>query len=200
MTGSLEIVLSESHNLDSPAAMFKAALNVDNTLFVKEDQNLYIDEVREVRFWGDIFLRVFFHDNVRKEDNHLTGFDKAPILALISWTVDAVKALNTIDHQDGVLGWSSKPPAYSACMRTIICASALSELNEENTPLAKSLSWAENEQLEVIISELATFVTNASQVGFHASLLAEMKERLPASVWHRFGTEDSDFSYTLERI
>lgn len=200
MTGSLEIVLSESHDLGSPAAMFEAALNVDNTLFVEEDQNLYIDEVREVKFWGDVFERLFFQDNVREGDDYSISSDKAPISALLSWTVDAVKALNRIVQQDGVLGWSSKPPAFSACMRTIICASALLELNEGNRQLAKSFSSAENEQLDIIISELAAFATNASKAGFHGSLLAELKKRLPASLWHCLGTDDSDFSYSLERI
>lgn len=200
MTGSLKIVLSENHNLDSPAKMFQVALNVDNTLFVEEDQNLYIDEVREVKFWGDVLDKFLFHHDVSERDDGQTTFDKAPISALISWTENAVQVLNTIDQQDGVLGWSSKPPAFSACMRTIICACALLKLNAGTKLLAKCFSSVENGQLDVIISELATFVANASKARFHGSLLAELNARLPISVRHFFGAEDSDFSYTLERI
>jgi len=171
MTGSLDVTLNQVCVFDIPEKIFKASLSVDNTLFVEEDQNLYIDEVREIKFWKGIFEQLYLQD-IKKVQVGAIG-DKA-LLAFMAWTVDAINSLTTIDQQDGVLGWTSKPAAFSACMRTILCARSLLDFNSRSKLAPTNSSWVEG--VRKILAGLDVITAKAPAVGFHESLVAELVE------------------------
>ncbi|KAL2752691.1 hypothetical protein ACRALDRAFT_1077852 [Sodiomyces alcalophilus JCM 7366] len=95
-----------------------AALQFDDALFAKEEQNLYIDEVRESRRWTAVFVSL-----PRSEDAVVAGIDRA----LEEWTVAGLAAIldHTAQHHDGALGWTSLPAAYAVCARVFLSAVAL---------------------------------------------------------------------------
>lgn len=169
MTGSLEVLLTESYTLGSPETMFKTALNVDNTLFVEEDQNLYIDEVRDVKFWGQIFEDLCKRNVTGESDVISRG---KPLETFVTWTAEAVEALNVIGKQDGILGWISKPAAYSACMRTIVSAKVL--LKYESQLEASFKTESMDKDLKGISQGLEEITTRSAAIGFHELLHAEL--------------------------
>jgi hypothetical protein len=194
MTGQLEIVLSENHVPESPALMYEAALDEDNTLFVEEDQNLFIDEVREVKFWQNVLENAASKTSDANEDKN----PKRPaLLTLLSWTLDAIKTLNAVHREDGVMGWSSKPGAFAACMRTIVCANTLLNCHDKAVWHPKNPCW--DDGMEQIIAELGNFVRKSSMSSFHESLLTEVREGNSVSTVHRLGLENIEFKLTLRR-
>ena len=86
----------------------------DNTLFIEERQNLFIDDVREAERWADI-LEVLSHSVVEKFTTAFEEWVLAGLLALL----DSAKEI------DGPLGWTSKPEVFALGMRVIIAARIL---------------------------------------------------------------------------
>jgi hypothetical protein len=95
------------------------AMRFDDSLFVVEEQNLYIDEVREALRWRDVFLSLPSHPN---------DGGSAALAALTDWTTVGLRTLQVhAEGDDGVLGWTSKPEVFAICSRVVICGVALAE-------------------------------------------------------------------------
>jgi hypothetical protein len=195
ITGSLDIAVDSNSNLESAALMFQLALNVDNTLFVEEDQNLFIDEVREVKFWSYIFGGLPLNAATKGiEDSGISP----PLSALLSWSEEAIKALNSINKNDGVMGWSSKPLAFSAAMKTLVCAVTLLNYCDEKIQNASMLLWSG--KIADIIIGLQVFVAKSRSNRVHESLLAELLAIKSQETVIRLGLEGQNFSSNLRRI
>ncbi|KAF9875574.1 hypothetical protein CkaCkLH20_06955 [Colletotrichum karsti] len=101
----------------SAEAQLTEALRFDDSLFAIEEQNLFVDEVREARRWAAVF------DSVAVSGG---GDDR-----LARWTVDGLDALfklaKEVHTDDGPLGWTSAPDVYAVCARIVICATALAK-------------------------------------------------------------------------
>jgi hypothetical protein len=103
-----------SGELQPAEQQLAAAMLDDDSLFVEEEQNLYIDEVREAIAWTSILATA---------EGPL--WDKATT-ALSQWTVESLTALTRLaESEDGPFGWSSKPKVFAICMRVILTANAL---------------------------------------------------------------------------
>jgi len=105
-----------------------SAMRFDDSLFVIEEQNLYIDEVREARRWREAFQGISY-----KNDN---GGNSEVLTALVEWTSSGLKRLAQLaESDDGVLGWASKPDVFAICARIANLGAALagssSEIQEE---------------------------------------------------------------------
>ncbi|TGJ86103.1 hypothetical protein E0Z10_g2662 [Xylaria hypoxylon] len=102
------------------------AMRFDDSLFVIEEHNQYIDEVREAKRWTDVFLS---SDSPRAMDarDNVGKF-------LAEWTLASLRTLTEIVQNesamagDGPLGWTSKPHVFAICARILLCASALTKL------------------------------------------------------------------------
>ena len=190
MTGSLDIAFDQDLDLQEPSLIFEKALNMNNTLFVEEDQNLFIDEVREAKFWSDFFTRLSMSppaEPVRvhsSRNKRTTPKLDTSVAALLSWTLDSLQALVAIDKDDGVMGWISKPLAFSAAMRTLICARTLIDCHEKKTIL---LHGMRNVDIEEMVIMLEVFVAKSKNSGMHQSLLAELSKIQSKSVKERLG-------------
>lgn len=96
------------------ADQLAGAMQFDDALFVVEEQNLYVDEVREARRWRGVFASL----------PHPA--DGAALRALASWTAAGLHTLAGLaEADDGVLGWTSKPEVFAICSRIVVGGTAL---------------------------------------------------------------------------
>jgi hypothetical protein len=107
----------------SAKAELEEAMRFDDSLFVVEEHNQYIDEVREAKRWTD----AFFSTATAK-----TNGDMPDVTNFIAeWTLEGLRTLTELMQPesltacDGPLGWTSKPQVFAICARIVICASAL---------------------------------------------------------------------------
>ncbi|RWA07653.1 hypothetical protein EKO27_g7461 [Xylaria grammica] len=102
------------------------AMRFDDSLFVIEEHNQYIDEVREAKRWANVFLSL---DSPRAKD---ARGNASKVLA--EWTLASLCTLTDIVRSesavagDGPLGWTSKPQVFAICARILLCASTLAKL------------------------------------------------------------------------
>ncbi|CAJ2509884.1 Uu.00g057840.m01.CDS01 [Anthostomella pinea] len=143
----------------------QSAMRFDDALFVVEEQNLYVDEVREVRRWADVFLSLPSASSLPSSPSSPAAPD-TPAKELAQWTLAGLTALNRLarssgaDDNNGPLGWTSKPQVFAICARVVTSASAL----------------AVRGNFEVR-DELRRFRELGQGVGVHGLLLAMCDER-----------------------
>ncbi|KAI1096449.1 putative death-receptor fusion protein-domain-containing protein [Rostrohypoxylon terebratum] len=96
------------------------AMRFDDSLFVVEEQNLYVDEVREVRRWSNVFSSL------------LTPTPTSPSslveITLSQWILAGLQTLTDLarsEGKDGPLGWMSKPEVFAICARILVGGAAL---------------------------------------------------------------------------
>ncbi|UKZ80740.1 hypothetical protein TrVFT333_008504 [Trichoderma virens FT-333] len=90
----------------SPGAQLDAALRSDDSLFAVEEQNLFIDEVREANRWAFVFQSLEW-DEKAPEDSRILG-------KLDEWICDGLAQMQLlIKQEDGPLGWASNPHVFA---------------------------------------------------------------------------------------
>lgn len=111
---------------------FSKALTVDESLFAVEEQNLFIDEVRETERWAELFRKLELDfDEIEEESGAVSKalMMDSSLSALKSWTEGALVVLaEQVVSDDGPLGWASNPAAFALCHRVLVCGSVLSQL------------------------------------------------------------------------
>ncbi|KAK1971837.1 hypothetical protein LY78DRAFT_688694 [Colletotrichum sublineola] len=137
------IPASGSHGGDAwePAeTQLATALRFDDSLFVVEEQNLFVDEVRESTRWAAVLEDVFSSSSSSSPHAAVT------ITALTQWTssgLDALLGLVSPDRGDdvgvdGPLGWASDPQVYAVCARVLVCAAALTRTDATGAGLLRN--------------------------------------------------------------
>ncbi|KAI0971132.1 putative death-receptor fusion protein-domain-containing protein [Xylaria arbuscula] len=123
------------------------AMRFDDSLFVIEEHNQYIDEVREVERWTNVFLS----SNLAAEKDARGNASKA----LVDWTLASLHTLIEVTESesamggDGPLGWTSKPQVFAICARILLCGSALAKLGKEEKGEKEDLIYADvSEELD----------------------------------------------------
>lgn len=113
------------------AAQFAAALQVDESLFAVEEQNLFVDEVRETERWAAAFAEpeAAVDEMEGEEDGAVVMMDSA-LTALRAWTEEALAVLiaQVQEADDGPLGWAASPRAFALSHRVLVCGRVLSGL------------------------------------------------------------------------
>ncbi|KAL7798366.1 putative death-receptor fusion protein domain-containing protein [Trichoderma ceciliae] len=103
----------------SPGAQLAAALRSDDSLFAVEEQNLFIDEVRESNRWLTVFQDLGWGEEKPEEDGKL--LDK-----LEEWICDGLAQIRQLlEQEDGPLGWASNPHVFAVCTCIIRGTAAL---------------------------------------------------------------------------
>ncbi|RYP58547.1 hypothetical protein DL769_008921 [Monosporascus sp. CRB-8-3] len=127
----------------------RAAMRFDGALFAVEEQNQYVDEVREAYRWRDA---LFPPPSSSSSSSAGSNAAAAPELrALAAWTLAGLRTLTRLlrsggvgdeteagagagaeaptttprDGDDGPLGWTSKPQVFAICARILISGAAL---------------------------------------------------------------------------
>ena len=95
--------------------LLQEALPTDNTLFVEEKQNLFIDEVKEAEMWASALADL--HPQPEAISNP----------TLETWAVEGISALSKIvkNEFDGPFGWTSKPEVFMIGMRVTLAAKSI---------------------------------------------------------------------------
>lgn len=121
LTGSTEQE-SLGSGLISAEDQLRFSLQEDHSLFIEEEQNLFIDEVRETQNWQRALFKI--SPKSMSTSNNLLR-DTKPSIAIARWALCGLQNLNQISKRDGPLGWASKPAVYEVCVRIILCANAV---------------------------------------------------------------------------
>ncbi|KAI1450812.1 putative death-receptor fusion protein-domain-containing protein [Annulohypoxylon stygium] len=98
------------------------AMRFDDSLFVIEEQNLYVDEVREVRRWSSVFSSLPLTPTSPSSSTSLVE------ITLSQWILAGLQTLTGLaksDGRDGALGWTSKPEVFAICARILVGGAAL---------------------------------------------------------------------------
>ena len=105
---------TSTHSLQSVDKRLTKAMERDDSLFIEEEQNLYIDEVRETIAWTSL---LFSNDGPHWDD----------IASQISsWALEGLDVLiKHAETEDGPFGWTSKPKVFEICMGIILAAQAV---------------------------------------------------------------------------
>ncbi|KAJ4197938.1 hypothetical protein NW755_000632 [Fusarium falciforme] len=111
--GDARFPTPESHTA-SVSDQLQNAMKFDDSLFVIEEQNLFVDEVRETQRWVSIY-------------ESLSWEAKDPALeALTVWSnagIDEMRRL--VGEEDGPLGYGSKPEVFAILSRVVYASAAL---------------------------------------------------------------------------
>lgn len=142
---ALDIGVQDLSAWASPGQLFARALEVDESLFAVEEQNLFIDEVRETQRWAGVFR------SVPRDFDEVDGDGGAArkvlvmdssLTALKGWVEEALEALAVqAGLDDGPLGWASGADAFALCHRVIVCGKVMADLlGEEGASITSSLA------------------------------------------------------------
>lgn len=111
--GDARFPTPESHTA-SVSDQLQNAMKFDDSLFVIEEQNLFVDEVRETQRWVSVY-------------ESLSWEAKDPALeALTEWSgagIDEMRRL--VGEEDGPLGYGSKPEVFAILSRIVYASAAL---------------------------------------------------------------------------
>ncbi len=94
----------------------RKAMDFDDSLFATEEQNLFIDEIKEAVRWRSAFESID------------AGDGDAVSRALREWTEAGLRCLiGLAEKEDGPLGWTSDQHVFAGCARVLLCAVAVSK-------------------------------------------------------------------------
>ena len=143
MTGQPPRLDTDSVLLTPASEQLRKALEFDDSLFATEEQNLYIDEIRETMRWRKAFC--ILKDGLEQG----ASYD-----GLAEWTELGLRTLiQRAENEDGPLGWMADQHVFAACARIILCAVAISRRGKSMREL------------------LDSFVSLGNSAGIHGSLL-----------------------------
>ncbi|KAI1844950.1 hypothetical protein JX266_008966 [Neoarthrinium moseri] len=119
----------------APAAdQLATALRFDDALFVVEEQNLYVDEVREARRWRDVYVQIRLASSPGSQERKEAAGPGVATTAddekLVEWTTAGLRTLAQLadaHRDDGVLGWASKPEVFAICARVVTAGAVLAD-------------------------------------------------------------------------
>lgn len=126
------------------------AISFDDSLFAQEEQNLFIDEVRELKR----FQRVAQGLSLGPEDEC--------VARLASWTTTGLMMIGEGTYRDdGPLGLASDQHYFALCARLVVSGVVLSQTTSAGPDLQR----------------LIDAVTKGGKTDFHGSLIAMAEER-----------------------
>lgn len=137
------------------------ALVRDDALFAEEEQNLYVDEVRDARLWNDILAQA-----------RGPAWENAALKVVI-WARASLHAIRYVEMLDGPLGWMSNPHAFAICARVMIAARTVVKRFES----MKALQGVETIGPSVLgmVSVAMQLLQHGRQNGFHPLLMEELE-------------------------
>jgi hypothetical protein len=169
VSGSESVIYDKTADLHSAADQLSAAMKQDDALFVEEEQNLFIDEVREVKLWSNILAGLVLENNM---DDHL----QTQIQTLAHWVQAGLEKLNVPAQEiDGPLGWTSNPKVFAICTRILLSAKTLLGEGRQSATLPEKLAASGCQ--DSIRKGLDTFMDLGAKKNIHPSLLAYITDQ-----------------------
>lgn len=153
---------------------FKKALKDDDSLFVEEEHNLFVDEVRETELWCGMFEK----KGLRNPVAYTKRIWGMPDTILAEWVLHGLESLNRLlDKEDGPLGWSSRPAVFAVCMRILLSANSILRRQENIRLEVDGRDDTKEPIFEDIITALQHFVALGRKRKVHERLLFEAEGR-----------------------
>ncbi|XWW97598.1 hypothetical protein V2A60_005582 [Cordyceps javanica] len=121
--------------LRTPAAeQLTAALRFDDSLFAVEEQNLFVDEVRETKRWASVFDSLSWVQGDAENE--------ATLAALGSWVRGGVDKMTQVvlSQEDGPLGWASDAHVFAVATRIVHGYLVLSRSGVANAELVAEVA------------------------------------------------------------
>ncbi|CZS93179.1 uncharacterized protein RAG0_03575 [Rhynchosporium agropyri] len=163
--------------LVSAQSQYNEASVSDSQLFAQEKQNLWLDEIEDLKVWASVFGKL-----------PITQFESLafenllhPVIAdLVRWIAESVNVLkNAASSPDNALGATTKPEVFSVLMRAIITTNTVLDYLErnflsavnENPELWGPTGMKLQDDYHTIISGLGEFISNASTNRLHPVLV-----------------------------
>jgi hypothetical protein len=98
----------------------RRAMDFDDSLFAAEEQNLFVDEVRETARWRGAFEGLSLSSS------------EASVGGLRTWVRDGLRCLiGLAEAEDSPLGWTSDQHVFAVCARVLMCAVAISRTGQD---------------------------------------------------------------------
>lgn len=127
LTGSIRNTVTGRQSV-SATAQLDAALAVDDSLFVVEEQNLFVDEAREAARWTAVLRAV-----------HWTPSEAELLATLDSWLREGLAGIQNMlagdAAADGPLGWASNPQAFGVCSLVLLGSVTMVSAGHASTEL-----------------------------------------------------------------
>lgn len=99
-------------SIRSAQEMMQEVRKQDNALFAEEEQNLFLDPVKEAQNWALVLMN---SNQLRKVVSLIATIE--------NWTIQGLKVLiATADEEDGPLGWSTKSDIFILGTRILLAA------------------------------------------------------------------------------
>lgn len=178
MTGSkLETVDNIRFRLQPVGDQLSKAMKDDDSLFVEEEQNLFIDEVREAKLWSKVFEDAALDTwNWERADFDIENTWSQPHAAVAVWVMEGLLACcSLLAEEDGPLGRMSKPVVFAIATRLLLSANAIIQRHEGLVTSATGRPVPGNRIIGGIIFALQQFVTLGKDKNIHESLLLEVQ-------------------------
>lgn len=115
-------------------SQLREALQFDDSLFVTEEQNLFVDEVRDTTRWRRAFERMRWN----------TAGEEPSFRCLREWVMGGLRCLIGLaqreeEGEDGPLGWTSDQHVFAVCARVLLCAVAIARVSEDDVEVVELL-------------------------------------------------------------
>ena len=180
MTGSkLETADNIRFRLKPIGVQLSKAMRDDDSLFVEEEQNLFIDEVREAKLWSKVFEDTALDSwNWEGADFDIENTWSQPHAAVAAWVMDGLLAVSSfLDQEDGPLGWVSKPAVFALLTRLLLSANAIIQRHEGLMTSATGRQVPGNRIIAGIVFALEQFISLGKEKKIHESLLLEVQRK-----------------------
>jgi len=173
ITSTVDIAQTSLKSID---AQLEISLQQDNALFVQEEQNLFIDEVREHTQMVNLLSSLLSLNTSLVTSNTMQMFSL--------WTLQSLKVLNSLAKPDKPFGWTSKPATFAICYRILHASRAL--LGIAAGTEEKDLGERPEPWLGAIGEELRK-IKNVE--GLHPTLMSIVKETINGGAERRWVVE-----------
>lgn len=152
----------------SVASQLDEALKNDDALFAVEEQNLFIDEVREMTRWCQVLRTV--EGPAWNETFNL----------LVEWAIEGIKEIARVaENEDGPMGWISKPQVFAICMSAVLVSKTLLERADQAAVEAASEVLSDPKTLlriAVLREKVEGLVEVGRKGGLHVSLITKLTD------------------------
>lgn len=183
MTGHSTYEPIESGQIHSVEYQLKLSIKDDDSLFVEEEQNLFVDEIREAELWCRIFEEA---DLDGRSNADIPTVWSIPHRALAKWVLDGLDVLNKfLETDDGPLGWASKSAVFAVCMRVMLSAKSILR-HHEGVLMVDDSRDTDVRVIGDITLALRRFLTLGHEKKVHERLIFEIEGR-PNSPLFRLG-------------
>ena len=129
MVGHQGIKARDTNSWEPAEDELAKALEFDDSLFVVEEQNLFIDEVRETKRWVGVFESLQWNVG----DETLARLDR--------WIRGGIIQLGKLmEREDGPLGWASNPQVFAICTRLVHGSVAMTKQQAATPELREAIA------------------------------------------------------------